>query len=234
LSRYVEPITRLSQSMEPTRDELIMSMLRYLSLRRGLTAAALAALAASSACTPTDRGSTTGAMAGEPRASMAPAPSVIVGGQPMLPSKTIVDNAVNSADHTTLVAAVSAAGLVDTLKGEGPFTVFAPVDSAFAALPPGTVDSLMKPENRAMLASVLTYHVVPGRLDAAALWKRVAEGGGTAELTTVNGEKLLIRANGPNNLVVEDEQGGTATISTYNVYQSNGVIHVIDDVLLPS
>jgi uncharacterized surface protein with fasciclin (FAS1) repeats len=158
----------------------------------------------------------------------------VVGGQPMLPSKTIVDNAVNSADHKTLVAAVSAAGLVDTLNGEGPFTVFAPVDSAFAALPPGTVDDLMKPENRAALTSILTYHVVPGRLDAAALWQRVAAGEGTAELVTVNGEKLRIRANGPNNLVLEDERGGIATISTYNVYQSNGVIHVIDEVLLPS
>jgi uncharacterized surface protein with fasciclin (FAS1) repeats len=191
-------------------------------------------VAATSACTPADRGGMAGTMAGEPRASMAPAPSVMVGGQPMLPSRTIVDNAVNSADHTTLVAAVSAAGLLDTLNGEGPFTVFAPVDSAFAALPPGIVDDLMKPENRAKLTGVLTYHVVPGRLDAAALWQRVAAGEGTAELVTVNGEKLWIRANGPNNLMLEDEQGGTATISTYNVYQSNGVIHVIDDVLLPS
>jgi uncharacterized surface protein with fasciclin (FAS1) repeats len=210
-----------------------MSIPRCYRLRCGLSAAALVALAAASACAPADPGRMT-AMAGEPRASMAPAPSVIVGGEAMLPSKTIVDNAVNSADHRTLVAAVAAAGLVDTLKGEGPFTVFAPVDGAFAALPPGTVDNLMKPENRAMLTSVLTYHVVPGRLDAGALWQRAADGGGTAELTTVNGEKLLIRANGPNNLVLEDERGGTATISTYNVYQSNGVIHVIDDVLLPT
>jgi uncharacterized surface protein with fasciclin (FAS1) repeats len=211
-----------------------MSIPRHYRLRRGLTAAALATLAATGACTPADRGDAAKAMAGEPRPSMAPAPSVMVGGQPMLPSKTIVDNALNSADHTTLVAAVSAAGLVDTLKSEGPFTVFAPVDSAFAALPPGTGANLMKPENRAMLTSVLTYHVLPGRLDAAALWQRVAEGGGTAELATVNGEKLLIKANGPNNLVVEDVRGGTATISTYNVYQSNGVIHVIDEVLLPT
>jgi uncharacterized surface protein with fasciclin (FAS1) repeats len=211
-----------------------MSIPRHYRLRRGLTVAALAALAATSACAPADRGDTTEAIAGEPRPSMAPASSVMVGGQPMLPSRTIVDNAVNSADHTTLVAAVSAAGLVDTLNGEGPFTVFAPVDSAFAALPPGIVDDLMKPENRAKLTGVLTYHVVPGRLDAAALWQRVAAGEGTAELVTVNGEKLWIRANGPNNLMLEDEQGGTATISTYNVYQSNGVIHVIDDVLLPS
>jgi uncharacterized surface protein with fasciclin (FAS1) repeats len=211
-----------------------MSIPRHYRLRRGLTAAALAALAASSACTPANQGGMDGAMAGESRPSMAPAPTVMVGGQPMLPSKTIVDNAVNSAEHTTLVAAVSAAGLIDTLRGEGPFTVFAPVNSAFAALPPGTVDDLMKPENRAALTGILTYHVVPGRLDAAALWQRVAAGEGTAELGTVNGEKLLIRANGPNNLVVEDERGGIATISSYDVHQSNGVIHVIDDVLLPS
>jgi uncharacterized surface protein with fasciclin (FAS1) repeats len=147
----------------------------------------------------------------------------MVGGQPMLPGKTIVDNAVNSADHTTLVAAVSAAGLVDTLQSEGPFTVFAPVNRAFEALPPGTVDSLLKPEN-----------VVPGRLDSAALRQRVAAGGGTVELETVNGEKLTVMANGPTNVVIEDERGGTTTISTYDVYQSNGVIHVIDEVLLPS
>jgi uncharacterized surface protein with fasciclin (FAS1) repeats len=148
-----------------------MSIPRHYRLRRGLTVAALATLAATGACTPADRGDAAKAMAGEPRPSMAPAPSVMVGGQPMLPNRTIVDNAVNSADHRTLVAAVSAAGLVDTLKGEGPFTVFAPVDSAFA-LPPGTVDDLMKPETRAALTSILTYHVVPGRLDAAALWQR--------------------------------------------------------------
>ncbi len=158
---------------------------------------------------------------------------VMVGGQPMLPEKTIVDNAVNSADHTTLVAAVKAAGLVDTLEGQGPFTVFAPVNRAFAALPPGTVDSLLKPENRAALTGILTYHVVPGRLDSKDLRGRVAAGGGMAELATVNGEPLTVMANGPSNLVVEDAQGGIATISTYDVYQSNGVIHVIDRVLLP-
>jgi uncharacterized surface protein with fasciclin (FAS1) repeats len=158
---------------------------------------------------------------------------VVVGGQPMLPSRTIVDNAVNSADHTTLVAAVAAAGLVDTLKGVGPFTVFAPVNRAFQALPPGTVDQLMKPENRAALTSILTYHVVPGRLDSAALRARVARGGGMAELETVNGEKLTVRSNGPSNLVIEDAHGGVATISTYDVYQSNGVIRVVQRVLLP-
>jgi uncharacterized surface protein with fasciclin (FAS1) repeats len=158
---------------------------------------------------------------------------VMVGGQSMLPSKTIVDNAVNSADHTTLVAAVAAAGLVDALKGEGPFTVFAPVNRAFEALPPGTVDKLLRPQNRAALTSILTYHVVPGRLDSAALRERVTRGGGVAELKTVNGEKLTIRSNGPSNLVVEDAHGGVATISTYDVYQSNGVIHVVTRVLLP-
>jgi uncharacterized surface protein with fasciclin (FAS1) repeats len=158
---------------------------------------------------------------------------IMVGGQPMLPSRTIVDNAVNSADHTTLVAAVSAAGLVETLKGAGPFTVFAPVNRAFEALPPGTLDELLKPENHAALAGILTYHVVPGRLDSAALRDRVVRGGGMAELETVNGQKLTVRSNGPSNLVVEDAHGGIATISTYDVYQSNGVIHVVTRVLLP-
>jgi uncharacterized surface protein with fasciclin (FAS1) repeats len=158
---------------------------------------------------------------------------VMVGGEPMLPGKTIVDNAINSADHTTLVAAVSAAGLVDTLKSEGPFTVFAPVNRAFEALPPGTVDNLLKPENRDALASILTYHVVPGRLDSQALRERVATGGGMAELETASGETLTVKANGARNLIVEDGQGGIATISTYDVYQSNGVIHVVESVLLP-
>jgi uncharacterized surface protein with fasciclin (FAS1) repeats len=158
---------------------------------------------------------------------------VVVGGHAMLPSKTIVDNAVNSADHTTLVAAVSAAGLVETLQGPGPFTVFAPVNRAFEALPPGTVDKLLKPENRAALTSILTYHVVPDRLDSATLRARIARGGGVAELETVNGERLTVRSNGPSNLVVEDAHGGVATISTYDVYQSNGVIHVVTRVLLP-
>jgi uncharacterized surface protein with fasciclin (FAS1) repeats len=207
-------------------------------VRLALLGAVLAALAATGACTPTGQG-TGGAMAGEPRmkmaaTSMAPAASVVVGGAPMLPTKTIVANAANSADHATLVTAVSSAGLIETLNGDGPFTVFAPVDSAFAALPPGQVDSLLQPENRGRLTSILTYHVVPGRLDSEALHQRVAAGGGKAELKTVNGETLTVMANGPSNLVIEDERGGIATISTYDVYQSNGVIHVIDDVLLPS
>jgi uncharacterized surface protein with fasciclin (FAS1) repeats len=206
-------------------------MLQVATMRHGVLAAALAALATASCA---ERGDMGGAMAGESRMAMAPTSSVMVGGQPMLPSKTIVDNAVNSADHTTLVAAVTAAGLVETLQGEGPFTVFAPVNSAFAALPPGTVDQLMMPESREMLTGVLTYHVVPGWLDSQALHERVDAGGGMAELETVNGQTLTVKANGPNNLVIEDQKGDVATISTYDVYQSNGVIHVIDEVLLPS
>ena len=206
-------------------------------VRLALVGAALAALAATGACTPADRGS--GGAMGEPGMKMAatstaPTASVVVGGAPMLPTKTIVANAANSADHATLVTAVSSAGLIETLNGAGPFTVFAPVDSAFAALPPGEVDSLLQPENRGMLTSILTYHVVPGRLDSDALRQRVAAGGGTTELKTASGAILTVKANGPSNLVIEDEQGRLATISTYDVYQSNGVIHVIDDVLLPS
>ena len=215
-------------------------MLQDATLRRGLLVAAFTALGATGACAPQGHEAGMGsAMAAESATApatmrMASMPNVMVGGQPMLPSKTIVDNAVNSADHTTLVAAVKAAGLVDTLEGPGPFTVFAPVNSAFAALPPGTVDTLLKPENRATLTGILTYHVVPGRLDSAALREQVAAGGGTARLKTVNGQTLTVKANGPSNLVLEDGRGGTATISTYDVYQSNGVIHVIDEVLLPS
>lgn len=158
---------------------------------------------------------------------------VMVGGQSMSPSKDIVDNAVNSADHTTLVAAVKAAGLVDTLKGKGPFTVFAPVNSAFAALPAGTVDTLLKPENKGTLTHILTYHVVAGNLDMAELAKRIQAGGGKTELTTVSGGKLWLMMNGPHNIQIKDEKGDVADISTYDVTQSNGVIHVIDKVLLP-
>ncbi len=158
----------------------------------------------------------------------------MVGGQPMLPKKDIVDNAVNSADHTTLVAAVKAAGLVDTLKGPGPFTVFAPTNGAFGALPSGTVDTLLKPENKAELTKVLTYHVVPGKLDAAALEKAIKAGHGTAALKTASGGTLWATMNGDRNIVLKDEKGAVASISTYDVYQANGVIHVIDHVLLPN
>ncbi len=158
---------------------------------------------------------------------------VMVGGEAMLPAKDIVDNAVNSVDHTTLVAAVKAAGLVETLKGKGPFTVFAPTNSAFAELPAGTVDSLLKAENKATLSKVLTYHVVAGKVDAAALMKQIKAGKGSATLKTVSGGTLTAMMNGPMNVVIKDEKGNVASISTYDVYQSNGVIHVVDNVLMP-
>ena len=167
-------------------------------------------------------------------ARMGAGSAVTVGGQAMLPTRDIVDNAVNSADHTTLVSAVKAAGLVETLKGPGPFTVFAPVNAAFSALPAGTVDNLLKPENKAALTGVLTYHVVAGRYDAAALERAIRAGGGQAALKTVNGGTLTAMMNGPRNLVVRDAKGNVANISTYDVRQSNGVIHVIDKVLMPA
>jgi uncharacterized surface protein with fasciclin (FAS1) repeats len=164
--------------------------------------------------------------------SVAAMADVMVGGAPMLASKDIIDNAVNSKDHTTLVAAVKAAGLVDTLKSAGPFTVFAPTNTAFAALPAGTVDTLLKPENKGTLTTVLTYHVVAGKWDAAALAKMVMDGNGMASIKTVSGGMLTAKASG-SKLVLTDEKGGTATVTIADVYQSNGVIHVIDKVLLP-
>ncbi|WP_372054326.1 fasciclin domain-containing protein [Tistrella mobilis] len=158
---------------------------------------------------------------------------VQVGGAPMYASKTIVENAVNSADHTTLVAAVKQAGLVDALSGPGPFTVFAPTNAAFDALPAGTVEGLMAPSARAQLAGVLTYHVVPGRLTRSELMARIRAGGGKATLTTLAGGMLTARMNGPDNIVIADAGGRTADISTYDVLQSNGVIQVIDHVLIP-
>lgn len=157
----------------------------------------------------------------------------MVGGAAMYPSKTIVANAMNSADHTTLVAAVKAAGLVDTLNSKGPFTVFAPTNAAFDQLPAGTVDTLLKPENKAMLTRVLTYHVVSGKYDSKALAKLIKKGKGQARLTTVSGGTLIAMMNG-GNIVVRDEKGGTATVTVGNVYQSNGVIHVVNAVLLPN
>ena len=175
--------------------------------------------------------------AAAPRATAARAngtTSPLVGGAPMLPQRDIVDNAANSADHTTLVAAVKAAGLVETLKGRGPFTVFAPVNAAFAALPAGTVESLLKPENQTALAGILTYHVVAGTLDAAAIERAIRAGGGQATVKTVGGGTLTAMMNGPRNIVVKDAQGNVANVGTYDVRQSNGVIHVIDRVLLPA
>lgn len=158
--------------------------------------------------------------------------TVMVGGAAMYPSKTIVDNAVNSKDHTTLVAAVQAAGLVDTLKSPGPFTVFAPTNAAFAKLPAGTVDNLVKPENKGTLTTILTYHVVPGRLTAKDLMAKIKAGGGKAELTTVQGEKLWASMMG-NTLMLTDAKGGTSHVTIKDVLQSNGVIHVVDTVLMP-
>ncbi len=159
--------------------------------------------------------------------------TVNVGGAPMYPSKNIVQNAVNSKDHTTLVAAVKAAGLVDTLSSPGPFTVFAPTNAAFAKLPAGTVDNLLKPENKAMLVKVLTYHVVPGRMTAVNLMKAVKEGEGTAKLKTVAGEDIWVKQAGPGKLTITDSKGDVAMVTIADVLQSNGVIHVIDTVLLP-
>jgi uncharacterized surface protein with fasciclin (FAS1) repeats len=159
--------------------------------------------------------------------------TVMVGGQSMFPGKTIVANAVNSADHTTLVAAVKAAGLVDTLNGKGPFTVFAPTNEAFAGLPAGTVDTLLKPENKAMLTKVLTYHVVAGAYDTTRLRALIRAGNGTGTLTTVEGGKLWLMMNGPSNIIVKDAKGGVADIGITDVHQSNGVIQVVDHVLLP-
>jgi uncharacterized surface protein with fasciclin (FAS1) repeats len=158
----------------------------------------------------------------------------VVGGQEMYPTKNIVENAVNSADHTTLVAAVKAAGLVETLEGPGPFTVFAPTNEAFAKLPAGTVDTLLKPENKATLTKVLTYHVVAGRLSASDLKKQIKAGNGKAELTTVEGGKLWASMQDGSHIKLTDEKGGTAMVTIANVFQSNGVIHVIDSVVMPN
>jgi uncharacterized surface protein with fasciclin (FAS1) repeats len=157
----------------------------------------------------------------------------MVGGAPMYANKNIIQNAVNSRDHTTLVAAMKAGGLVDTLQGAGPFTVFAPTNAAFAALPAGTVDTLLKPENKDTLDKILTYHVVAGRLDSRMLDQEITTGGGKAVLKTVQGEPLTVQGSGKN-LMVTDEKGGTAHITIADVYQSNGVIQVVDKVLLPN
>lgn len=159
--------------------------------------------------------------------------TVMVGGAAMYPSKNIVDNAVNSKDHTTLVAAVKAAGLVETLQSAGPFTVFAPTNEAFDKLPQGTVETLVKPENKAMLTKILTYHVVAGRWDAKAITKLIKEGNGTAVIKTVQGGTLKAWMKG-SKLMLTDEKGGMSTVTIKDVYQSNGVIHVIDTVVMPS
>ena len=159
--------------------------------------------------------------------------TVTVGGAPMYPSKNIIQNAMNSKDHTTLVAAVKAAGLVDTLQGSGPFTVFAPTNAAFQKLPAGTVDSLLKPQMKEKLTAVLTYHVLPGRLSVRDLWEASNKGGGKAKFKTVEGEELTVEFKGQA-LTIRDAKGNASRVTIQNVFQSNGVIHVIDSVLMPS
>jgi len=166
-------------------------------------------------------------------ASASYAQTKMVGGAPMYPTKDIVDNAVNSKDHTTLVAAVKAAGLVETLKGAGPFTVFAPTNEAFDKLPQGTVATLVKPENKATLTKILTYHVVAGKVSAADLMAKIKSGNGKAELKTVSGGTLTAMANGKKIYLV-DEKGGKSWVTIADVFQKNGVIHVVNTVLMPN
>jgi uncharacterized surface protein with fasciclin (FAS1) repeats len=165
---------------------------------------------------------------------MSKAQTIMVGTQQMYPMKNIIENAVNSKDHTTLVATVKAAGLVETLMGAGPFTVFAPTNDAFENLPAGTVESLLKPEAKSSLVNILTYHVVAGKYDYAEIAKKIKEGKGQAMFKTVSGGTLTAMMNGPHNITLKDENGGIANIITYDVYQSNGVIHSIDKVVLPN
>ena len=169
----------------------------------------------------------------QPKSEMSGEKTVMVGGAAMFPSKNIIQNAVNSKDHSTLVAAVKAAGLVDTLQGPGPFTVFAPTNAAFAKLPAGTVDKLLKPEMKEHLVGILTYHVVPGRISAKDMMDAAKKNGGKATYKTVEGENLTVEAKG-NALMIWDAKGNAAKITIQNVFQSNGVIHVVDTVLLPS
>jgi uncharacterized surface protein with fasciclin (FAS1) repeats len=174
-----------------------------------------------------------GVFAGSASAQMGSNDNPMVGGAAMYKTKNIVENAVNSADHTTLVAAVKAAGLVDTLASKGPFTVFAPVNSAFDKLPAGTVETLLKPENKAMLSKVLTYHVLAGNFGAKDVVKAIQKGNGKAEFTTVAGGKIWASLDGKN-VMIWDEKGGKSMVTIADVKQSNGVIHVIDTVLLPN
>ena len=186
-----------------------------------------AALALALAAAPTFAQQSMGSMMGGGSGNL------MVGGHAMSASKDIVSNAINSDDNKTLVAAVKAAGLVATLQGAGPFTVFAPTDEAFNALPAGTVDTLVKPENKATLTKILTYHVVPGKLDFSALASQIQAGHGKAMLKTVQGETLSAEMNGPKNIVIVDSKGNVAHVTTYDIVQSNGVIQVIDKVLMP-
>jgi len=194
-----------------------------------MTMKTISAIAAGVAIALTGAGCASADMADMPAMSEQ---TVMVGGAAMYPSKTIVENAVNSADHTTLVAAVKAAGLVDTLSSPGPFTVFAPTNAAFAKLPAGAVDGLLKPEAKGTLTKVLTYHVVAGKMNAADLMAAIEAGGGTATLTTVAGEPIRVMQMG-DGIVIHDAKGGTSKVTIADVNQSNGVIHVVDTVLMP-
>lgn len=191
-----------------------------MSKSKTIVSAALFALAAA------------GLAAGPLQAAMSTSKTVMVGGAPMYPTKNIIENAVNSKDHTTLVAAVKAAGLVETLSGAGPFTVFAPTNAAFSKLPAGTVDTLVKPENKATLTKILTYHVVPGKMSAADVVAAIKKGGGKAVLTTVQGGKLTATMMGKT-VMLTDAKGGMSHVTIADVNQSNGVIHVVDTVLMP-
>lgn len=197
-------------------------------MRFRIAAAAVCALA-TSACMTTDGGMDSGSSMG----AMSSEGSVKVGGAAMYANRNIVENAANSPIHTTLAAAVQAAGLTETLSGPGPFTVFAPTNDAFARLPAGLVQSALRPENKAMLTSVMTYHVVAGRMTAADLMAAIRTGNGTASLTTVNGAALTARMSG-SNIVLTDALGGRANVTQADVFQSNGVIHVTDAVSLPN
>ncbi len=198
--------------------------------RRTLLAAGVAACAIlAAACSPA---ATPPASEAAEAAPIAAGQDVMVGGAAMSPDKTIVQNAAASADHTTLVAAVTAAGLVETLSGPGPFTVFAPTNAAFAKLPAGTVESLVEPANKATLTKILTYHVVAGRVSAAQLIEQINAGGGRAALTTVEGGTLTASLRG-DSVILTDGKGGTATVTQADVFQSNGVIHVTDAVSMP-
>jgi uncharacterized surface protein with fasciclin (FAS1) repeats len=222
---YLDAVTRFTTSPRQlagkSRSQLSTAKMEVLMSKRFALIAAAAALAL-----------TAGAAVPLSAAEMSEK-TVNVGGAPMYPSKNIIQNAVNSKDHTTLVAAVKAAGLVDTLSGPGPFTVFAPTNEAFAKLPAGTVDNLLKPENKETLVKVLTYHVVPGRMTAVNLMKAVKDGEGAAKLKTVAGEDIWVKQAGPGKLTITDSKGDVAMVTIADVIQSNGVIHVIDTVLLP-
>jgi uncharacterized surface protein with fasciclin (FAS1) repeats len=211
VSQLASPLPRACKTQE---NDMKLSSTR-LSTAVAMAALALAAVAAS------------------PTLAQMKEQTVTVGGAPMYPSRNIVENAVNSKDHTTLVAAVKAAGLVETLQGPGPFTVFAPVNKAFDKLPKGTVETLLKAENKPKLVAVLTYHVVPGRLSAKDLWNAATKAGGQAKIKTVEGEELTVEFKSQT-LTIRDGKGNVSRVTTQNVFQSNGVIHVVDTVLLPS